>query len=75
MAQKLSFDSDVATILLGAGASLKTISGERIEKPISIDWTSHIVCYYKSLKGAQVRKIQTYSSIQKHVVACCLAVR
>ena len=35
MAQKLSFDSDVATILLGAGASLKIISCERIEKPIS----------------------------------------
>ena len=52
--------------------------GKRIETAYSQSQpggTSHIVCYYKSLKGAQVHKIQTYSSIQKQVVPCCLAVR
>lgn len=37
MAQKLPFDSDVATILLGVGASVKVISAERIESMLTME--------------------------------------
>ncbi|KAH9323776.1 hypothetical protein KI387_018415 [Taxus chinensis] len=37
MAQKLSFDSDVATILLGANALVKIISAERIESVLTME--------------------------------------
>ncbi|KAH9323340.1 hypothetical protein KI387_017979, partial [Taxus chinensis] len=37
MAQKLSFDSDVATVLLGAGASVKIISPQRLESVFTME--------------------------------------
>ncbi|GLJ32809.1 hypothetical protein SUGI_0660680 [Cryptomeria japonica] len=37
MAKKLSFDSDVATILLGANASVKIISTERVESVLTME--------------------------------------
>eukprot|EP01018_Ginkgo_biloba_P006626 Gb_10656 [translate_table: standard] len=37
MAQQLSFDSDVATILLGAGASVKIISTDRIQSVLTME--------------------------------------
>ncbi|KAH9323787.1 hypothetical protein KI387_018426, partial [Taxus chinensis] len=37
MAQKLSFDSDVATVLLGTGASVKIISTNRLESVLTME--------------------------------------